>query len=172
MSKIPEFLVPHFRSNHAGETGAIFIYKGILSISKNKEIIIFSKKHLKTEKSHLKKIENLLPKEQRSKFIFLWKILGFLTGFIPGLIGKKYTYATIFAVESFVELHYKEQINLIKNNRSYSQIKILINQLLGDEVEHKNEAFMKIKNLNFMHHFWCKLITIGSITAVKISKII
>ena len=32
---IPNYLLPHFRSNHAGETGAIYIYKGILAVSRD-----------------------------------------------------------------------------------------------------------------------------------------
>ena len=37
-SLIPTFLIPHFRSNHAGEIGAVFIYKGILTVSKDPEV--------------------------------------------------------------------------------------------------------------------------------------
>ena len=36
---IPNIIVPDLRTDHAGETGAVFIYKGILSVSKDKEII-------------------------------------------------------------------------------------------------------------------------------------
>ena len=59
---IPNFLIPFFRTNHAGETGAVFIYKGILKLSKDKDIISFSKRHLITEADHLRTIERLLPK--------------------------------------------------------------------------------------------------------------
>ena len=97
--KIPKFLIPHFRTNHAGETGAVFIYKGILSISKDSDIINFSKKHLQTESEHLEILNNILPPREISKLIPLWKIMGFLTGFIPGIFGKDFIYATIFSVE-------------------------------------------------------------------------
>ena len=36
---IPNFIIPDLRTDHAGETGAVFIYKGILLISKDREII-------------------------------------------------------------------------------------------------------------------------------------
>ena len=42
---IPQYLLPHFRSNHAGETGAIYIYKGILAVSSDSGIRQFSRKH-------------------------------------------------------------------------------------------------------------------------------
>ena len=58
---IPNIIVPDLRTNHAGETGAVFIYKGILLVSKDKEIIEFAKNHLLTEKKHLELIETILP---------------------------------------------------------------------------------------------------------------
>ena len=86
---IPQYLLPHFRSNHAGETGAIYIYKGILAVSRDSEIRQFSSKHLTTESQHLKLIEEVLEKKNVSKLITLWKLAGFLTGFIPALLGEK-----------------------------------------------------------------------------------
>lgn len=170
--KLPKFLISYFRTNHAGETGAVYIYKGILKISKDKDIINFSKKHLTTEKSHLQKIEKIFPIQNVSRLIFLWKILGFLTGFIPALLGKKFVYATIFSVESFVERHYQEQINIIENKKNYSEIKEFIQELMDDEIDHKEEALEKINELKFTHRLWASLVTLGSVSAVKISKII
>ena len=36
--QIPKFMIPHLRTNHAGETGAVFIYKGILIFSRDKNL--------------------------------------------------------------------------------------------------------------------------------------
>ena len=167
---IPQAFIPIFRTNHAGETGAVFIYKAILLITRDKDVIIFAKKHLKTEKDHLLLIENVLKKQYRSKLIFLWKIAGFLTGFIPSLLGKKFIFATIFYVESFVEKHYQEQIEVIKNNRKYSQLRKIIKKLQDDEISHKNEALLEGKNFNKFHKFWGWFIEVGSAIAVSISK--
>ncbi len=170
MQKIPNFLIPYFRTNHAGETGAVFIYKGILYLSNNKDIVKFSNEHLQTEQGHLRKIEKILPKANYSKLLFLWKILGFLTGFIPVVLGKKFVYATIFSVESFVELHYQEQINLISKDKSLKYYQRLIKKLMHDEIEHKDQALNKIGKLNFFHNIWGAVVRLGSIAAVKVSK--
>ena len=114
---IPNIIVPDLRTDHAGETGAVFIYKGILLLSKDKEIIEFANNHLLTEKKHLELIEAILPNSKKSKLLFLWKFLGLLTGLIPTLIGKKFIYTTIFFVESFVEKHYNEQIIKLKKKK-------------------------------------------------------
>ena len=66
---IPNYLLPHFRSNHAGETGAVYIYKGILTVSRDPEIRNFSLEHLNTESQHLKLIEEVLKKKNISKLI-------------------------------------------------------------------------------------------------------
>ena len=115
---IPNIIIPDLRTDHAGETGAVFIYKGILLVSKEKEIIEFAKNHLLTEKKHLELIEKILPNNERSKLLFLWKFLGLLTGLIPALIGKKLIYVTIFFVESFVEKHYDEQILKLRKKKN------------------------------------------------------
>ena len=115
---IPNVIIPDLRTDHAGETGAVFIYKGILLVSKDKEILDFAENHLLTEKKHLELLEKILPDNEKSKLLFLWKFLGLLTGLIPALIGKKFIYATIFFVESFVEKHYDEQIVKLKKKKN------------------------------------------------------
>ena len=69
---IPEEMIPFFRTNHAGETGAIYIYRGILRLAKDKKLIDFAMHHLETESEHLRIIENILPYDKRSKLIGLW----------------------------------------------------------------------------------------------------
>ena len=59
---IPSYLILSLRTNHAGETGAVCIYKAILLISKDNEVVNFAEKHLKTETEHLLLIERILEK--------------------------------------------------------------------------------------------------------------
>ena len=172
MLQIPAILLPHFRTNHAGEMGAVFIYKGILFWSKHRDIVKFSREHLSTELNHLKKIEQIIPNKEKSKLIFLWKIMGFLTGFIPSLLGKDFIYATIYNVESFVESHYQEQINMLSNKQEYKKISDFIRELMHDEIKHKEEAHANSREFNLFHKAWGKIVKIGSKTAVSISKII
>lgn len=172
MLHIPDFLIPHFRTNHAGEMGAVYIYRAILTFSKHKDIILFSKKHLHTESQHLKKIEKILPSNERSKLIFLWKFFGFMTGFIPSILGKKFIYATIYSVESFVESHYQVQIDLLKKKKNSKELILFIKKLMDDEIEHKDEAFLNIEKFNVVHKLWGSIVKFGSISAVKISKFI
>ena len=166
---IPSYLIPFLRTNHAGETGAVYIYKAILLISKDNEVVNFAKKHLKTETEHLLLIEKILEMRHRSKLIPLWKIAGFLTGFIPSLFGKKTIFATIYFVESFVENHYQDQIDMLDSSQKHKQIRNLLKTLQDDEISHKEEAIFEAKKFNKLQKIWGKFIETGSSLAVKIS---
>ncbi len=167
---IPNYLLPHFRSNHAGETGAVCIYKGILTVSRDPKIRKFSVKHLTTETEHLKLVEQILEKKNVSKLIIFWKLAGFLTGFIPALLGKNFVYATIFYVESFVEKHYQEQINILSKKRDQIKLQKMIFKLMNDEISHKEESLINVSKLGLVHKMWGFIVTVGSKLAVGISK--
>ena len=167
---IPPYLISHFRSNHAGETGAVYIYKAIKMFNNDKKIQSFANDHFLTESKHLEIIEKILEPQKRSKLILMWKIAGFFTGLIPSLLGKNFIYSTIYYVESFVEKHYEEQIEILKKKKHNKDLKKILIDLMGDEVSHKNESLENISNLRFYHKFWGKLISGGSDLAVRISK--
>jgi demethoxyubiquinone hydroxylase (CLK1/Coq7/Cat5 family) len=84
------------RSDHAGETGAVAIYKGAqwaMSLSP-------------TEQGHLDMIAKLLDPADRSKLLPAWKVAGWCLGALPTLVSEKALFCTVEAVETFVELHY------------------------------------------------------------------
>ena len=66
---IPIFMIKWMRSNHAGETGAVWIYKGASCIFWNTKISKMSKEHILTETNHLIVMENLLTSNEKSKLI-------------------------------------------------------------------------------------------------------
>ena len=109
-----KLLESFLRSDHAGEVGSVYIYKGILTIANDPDLVEFSTRHLATEKEHLRKIEEVLPVNKRSKLVGLWKIAGYLLGFLPALISSKIVFATIEAVEAFVEEHYEDQLKYLR----------------------------------------------------------
>ena len=82
---IPKNMVGWMRSNHAGETGAVWIYLGAKCIFWNKKIKLMSKEHYQTEKNHLIIMNHLSSQKSKSKLLILWRILGFSLGFISAL---------------------------------------------------------------------------------------
>ena len=169
-----KLLESFLRSDHAGEVGAVYIYKGILSIAKDPALVEFSKRHLETEKEHLRKIEEVLPVSKRSKLVGIWKVAGYLLGFLPSLFGPRIVFATIEAVESFVEDHYEEQLKYLRAQDDPDQALInLLQSCQDDEIEHKNESAIKKRSTpGFLLNFWMKIVGWGSSSAVKVAKII
>ena len=100
-------MLPALRSDHAGETGAVYIYRGILAVTRAPEVRAFARHHLATEQRHLEMMTQLLPREQHSRLLPLWRVAGWLTGMLPALFGPLAVYRTIDAVESFVDRHYE-----------------------------------------------------------------
>ena len=87
-------LVGDLRSDHAGETGAVWIYRGLLAVSRDAGVREFAKRHLATEQGHLDKVEAVLPWPQRSRLLPGWRVAGFMTGALPALLGPRAVYAT------------------------------------------------------------------------------
>jgi ubiquinone biosynthesis monooxygenase Coq7 len=169
-----KYLEQELRSDHAGETGAVYIYKGIITIAtlrKDQELIDFAQNHGATETEHLRLIETVLEKKYRSHLLGPWRLAGWLTGAIPALFGRKAVYATIDAVETFVEKHYQQQIDYLEKQGGHDQLFELLIRCQADEIDHKNEARLKASNsLPVVLRLWCNLVGRGSAGAVLLAR--
>jgi ubiquinone biosynthesis monooxygenase Coq7 len=174
-SNFSPYLEQELRSDHAGETGAVYIYKGIIAIAKitnDLELISFAKNHGGTELEHLKLMESVLSKDLQSRLLLLWRIAGWLIGAVPALFGRKAVYATIAAVETFVEQHYQAQIDHLLLNRSHQGLLQLLQRCQADEIDHKHEAAIALGDAKpgFILRIWCSLMDIGSRGAVALCR--
>jgi ubiquinone biosynthesis monooxygenase Coq7 len=133
-------LIGDLRSDHAGETGAVMIYRGILAACRDPEIRRFAQQHLATEREHLARMAALLPPGQRSALLPVWRVAGWLTGFLPALVGPDAVYATIDAVESFVDNHYEDQVSKLPTTGPGGALRALLIACQADEVAHRDEA--------------------------------
>ena len=148
------WLIRELRSNHAGETGAVWIYRGILRVTRDNRLRNFAERHLETESSHLVLMNQLLPAGDRSHLLPLWKVAGYLTGAIPALFGPRVVYVTINAVETFVEAHYEPQIRQLKLD-GQTTLAGLLDQCRRDEAEHRREAEQLIRLPTGPGHAFC-----------------
>jgi len=133
-------LLGDLRSDHAGETGAVMIYRGILARATDPAIRAFATAHLATEAEHLRLLEAMLAPGQRSVLLPIWRVAGFLTGWLPALFGRRAVYATIEAVETFVDHHYAEQIARLGHAGEEGALRRLLETCQGEEVHHRDEA--------------------------------
>ena len=167
----PRWLLGDLRSDHAGETGAVAIYHGILAVSKDPEIQGFARSHLETEKRHLELIEAVLPPKDRSRLLALWRIAGFLTGALPGVFGRRAVFATIDAVETFVDRHYAEQVTRLSREGIYPELRGLLERCRLEEVQHRDEARESLTQPpGPVTRLWCRTVAAGSAAAVALAR--
>lgn len=172
-SHLPPALVADIRTDHAGETGAVWIYKGILAISRNPEVRAFASEHLHTEQRHLNAMNELLPVFRRSWLLVPWRVAGFLTGALPALFGKVAVFRTIAAVETFVNLHYQEQIEKLNALGTHKELRSQLIEFQLDECAHRDEAAAKTKKPGGMFaRLWVHAIGTGSKVAVTLARFI
>jgi ubiquinone biosynthesis monooxygenase Coq7 len=176
----PATLVADLRTDHAGETGAVMIYRGILAASRNAAVRRFAQAHLATEAEHLAAFEPLLPPRQRSRLLPLWRGAGWLTGALPAMLGPRAVYATIEAVETFVDRHYRGQIEAIdrldpsRTHPPLQALRALLQSCRADEIGHRNEAALQLsrsaKPASLALRLWVASVGAGSRGAVNICR--
>ena len=172
-NQINKWLEGELRSDHAGEIGAIWIYRGILATSRNSEVRDFARQHLETEKQHLKLIDGFLDRDHRSWLLPLWRVAGFLTGALPSIFSSQAVFATVSTVETFVVSHYMAQIDRLQSHNSHNNICRTLQSCCDDEARHESEASDLLNGKpSFFLRVWCALVSSGSNLAVKCARII
>ncbi len=170
--RYPRWLLRELRSDHAGETGAVEIYRGILAVSRDAQVRSFAEAHLETERQHLTLIEEVLPPRQRSFLLPLWRIAGFLTGALPSLFGSRAVYATIESVETFVDRHYAQQIERLEDEDREPELQALLERCRLDEVHHRDEARHALNSPKGVAiDAWCWMVGSGSAAAVALARL-
>ena len=138
--EIPEDMLSCLRSDHAGETGAVYIYRGIRAVTLVESVREFALQHQVTEERHLEIMNQILPREHRSRLLVLWRLAGWLTGALPALFGARAVYRTIDAVESFVDEHYRLQIDKLQTRPRDRKLRDILKACRADELLHRDEA--------------------------------
>jgi len=177
---LPAALVSDLRTDHAGETGAVMIYRGILAVTRDATVKAFAQQHLATEAQHLAVLGQLLPPRQRSRLLPLCRMAGWLTGALPACFGPRAVYATVEAVETFVDQHYTDQIELIgrldpgRKQAALQSLRAQLASLRADEIDHRNEAAARFERTasppSYPLGWWIRAVSTGSRWAVTISR--
>ncbi|TKB04308.1 demethoxyubiquinone hydroxylase family protein [Alteromonas portus] len=172
------------RASHAGETGAVWIYRGalvaefiwcLLHINKTEDDTKrFIREHLETERAHLAIFESEMPLFRGSFILPLWIAAGFITGFLPRLLGKNWFFYTIYCVEEFVDLHYDEQCkNMSALSIPPSNVIERFKHCQEGEQHHRDEALaMMTRQPSLLMRLWGRVVEKGSLFAVAIAKLI
>lgn len=192
-TRFPLELMRELRSDHAGETGAVMIYRGILAVTRDSALRAFALHHLETEQMHLALVNDVLPARWRSRLLPLWRLSGWLTGALPACFGARAVYATIEAVETFVDRHYAAQVTMIdallepaapaadprgteialdaQTRIDLQRLRDLLEQCRLDEVAHRDDAAARWDGRgNGRLKAWRLMVGSGSSIAVSICR--
>ena len=168
---LPRWLQQELRSDHAGEFGAVMIYHGVLAISRDESARQFAERHLVTEQKHLQLMEQIIPRDHRTRLLPIWRLMGWLTGAIPALFGRQAIFNTIEAVETFVDHHYQQQIVRLDPDGEFGLLRQTLVDCQADEVSHRDEAArLALPKRGAFMRLWCAIVGYGSAAAVVAAK--
>ncbi len=132
------------RVDHAGEYGAVQIYKGQRAVFDNvagkEDIAVLLEEMEAGEAEHLQTFDALLVERGVRPTLLapLWNAAGFALGAGTALMGEKAAMACTAAVEEVIEQHYAEQAEALEP--SHPDLAETVRRFRDDELEHKTVA--------------------------------
>ncbi len=132
------------RVDHAGEFGAVQIYKGQRAVFEKlphkARLTEMLTEMEEGEHVHLNKFNELLAERKTRPTLLtpFWEVAGFALGAGTALMGEKAAMACTSAVEEVIEKHYAAQAEELGDTEP--ELKETILQFREDEIEHKDTA--------------------------------
>lgn len=164
-------LIADLRSDHAGECGAVEIYSGILAVTRDDEVRDFATAHRETERVHRQFFDDWMPRRYHSRLLPVWRTAGWLLGAFSALFGRNSVYRTIAAVETFVETHYEEQIEKMKDEPELAALTDKLRQFCAEEVEHRDDAAGRLQpRAGMVARLWLRVVGTGSSVGVALAR--
>ena len=132
------------RVDHAGEFGAVHIYRGQLAVfgaQRDKARVKGMLEEMEAgERAHLARFDDLIRERgvRPTALQPLWRLAGFGLGAATALMGEKAAHACTAAVEEVIEEHYARQAaDLDGVDR---ELKSIVEEFRADEVAHRDTA--------------------------------
>ena len=133
-------MLRELRASHVGETVAVRLYDGAIAASTDPGVVRFATTHRQVEAGHLRLFNATLPRAARSRPLTLWRMAGWLMGWIPARISAAAFYAVVARVEHWVDGHYARQIALARRLCPDPALIRLLDACRADEARHSLEA--------------------------------
>jgi ubiquinone biosynthesis monooxygenase Coq7 len=133
------------RVDHAGEYGAVAIYRGQLAVFERqhgrKRITEQLKEMAAQEEEHLDAFDKLLNagSVRPTALSPVWNVAGFALGAATALLGEKAAHACTEAVETVIEEHYGDQVTELKA-AGETELAARMAKFQAEEVAHKELA--------------------------------
>tara|TARA_R110000751_G_scaffold306297_1_gene424359 strand:+ start:2120 stop:2629 length:510 start_codon:yes stop_codon:yes gene_type:complete len=136
------------RVDHAGEFGAINIYKAqrIIASILYKDIVVKLDEMLMHEKEHFKIFDCWLKNNniRHCYALWFWSVGGFILGLVTALLGRKSIWVCTNAVETTVLHHLNWQLSFLKVHDHSAYQAVL--SIKNDEEEHQKYGVLNGSN--------------------------
>jgi ubiquinone biosynthesis monooxygenase Coq7 len=162
------------RVDHAGELGAVHIYRGqraVLNRAPGKDRIAFQLQDMEAhEAEHLSAFDALLTARRVRPTLLapLWRAAGYALGAGTALMGEKAAHACTEAVESVIEAHYAGQIAEL--GAVEPELAADLTRFRNEELQHRDQAVAEGARAAPGYPVLAAVIRAGCHAAIKISE--
>lgn len=162
------------RVDHAGEYGAVQIYRGQLAVFKRSPATAHAARLIAEmeagEQKHLDTFDRLIAERAVRPTLLapVWRVAGFGLGAITALMGERAAHACTEAVEDVIEAHYAKQSAALGERDP--ELKSVVDQFQADETAHKQTAIDQGAREAPGYPVLSGLIKFGCRTAIAISE--
>jgi ubiquinone biosynthesis monooxygenase Coq7 len=162
------------RVDHAGELGAVHIYRGqraVLGASKGHERIAGQLEEMEGHEAvHLARFDQLLNEHQVRPTVMtpLWRAAAFTLGAGTALLGEKAAHACTEAVENVIEQHYASQIAELEGRDP--ELAAELSKFRDEELAHRDHAVEEGAREAPGYPILSAVIRAGCKAAIKISE--
>lgn len=167
-------LAEMIRVDHAGEYGAVQIYRGQLAVFRNqtgKDRVADLIADMEAgEKNHLETFDRMIVDRgvRPTALAPVWRIMGFGLGAATALMGEKAAHACTAAVEEAIEEHYAEQAKALEGVDA--ELKGVVEKFRLDELEHRDTAIVEGAKNATGYGFLSGAIKLGCKIAIRVSE--
>jgi len=162
------------RVDHAGELGAVHIYRGQLAVlraGKGRERIAGQLAEMEADElDHLTRFDKLLNerKVRPTAMAPLWRVAGFALGAGTALLGEKAAHACTEAVEDVIEQHYAGQIAELEGREP--ELAAELTKFRDEEIAHRDHALEEGAREAPGYPLLAAVIRAGCRAAIRISE--
>ena len=162
------------RVDHAGELGAVHIYRGqraVLMRAPGRERIAAQLEEMEGHEAvHLARFEQLLNERRVRPTLLapLWRAAGYALGAGTALLGERAAHACTEAVETVIGGHYAEQVEEVRDREP--ELALELARFRDEELEHLDTAVAEGAREAPGYRVLSTVIRAGCRAAIKISE--
>jgi 3-demethoxyubiquinol 3-hydroxylase len=167
-------LAEMIRVDHAGEYGAVQIYRGQRAVFDRIEGKAHAARLIadmeEGEHEHLKTFDRMIAERGVRPTIMapVWRVAGFGLGAVTALMGERAAHACTEAVEDVIEEHYGRQSQALRGVDS--ELKHVVDKFRADEIAHKQTAIEQGARHAPAYPVLSAVIKFGCRAAIRISE--